>query len=168
MKKALAVLTLAVLSPLANAGGYIGGNYAAIEYTESGLDPELSLGAISVIGGYRFNEYIAIEARAGFGAGDDSYNGVKLELDSYYGAYAKLGMPIENFYPYILAGYTRGELTLSAMGFSISDSDSDISYGIGLGYQINQNFSLNAEYSNLLDKDGVTLDGFSIGVNYAF
>ncbi|MGI2261353.1 porin family protein [Shewanella sp. GXUN23E] len=168
MKNALIATAIAVTSPFAVASGYIGGSYSALDYSQQGLEKDLSLGAISVTGGYRFNEYAAIEARAGIGVGDDSLRGVTFELDTYYGGYLKLGIPAGDFYPYVLAGFTEGELTASLLDDSVSGSESDFSYGAGIGYNINKNVSLQLEYTNYLDKDGGTIDGFTFGINYYF
>lgn len=168
MKKKLIALAFAVTSPLAFAGGYVGGSYSAMEASVDGFDGDLSLGTINVTGGYQLNDYTAVEVRAGLGVGDDSYSGVEFEIDNYVGAYVKVGVPAGDFYPYALAGFTRGKVTASASGASASDSESDTSFGVGVAYNVSEQVSLSAEYANLLDKDGVTIDGFTFGVNYNF
>ncbi len=168
MKKTLLALALVAATPLAFANGYVGGSYSAFDYSENGLSTDLSVGAISVIGGYQINDYVAVEARVGTGVGDDSYAGLTLEMDNYYGVYVKAGMPIDNFYPYALLGMTKGELSLSGYGLSASASESDMSYGVGLAYNVNDQVSLNVEYANMLDKGGVTIDGFTFSAAYHF
>ena len=164
MKKTLLALALAAATPLAFANGYVGGSYSTFDFSINGSNKELSVGAISVIGGYQISDYVAVEARVGAGVGDDRFLGWTLELDNYFGAYVKAGMPINDFYPYALLGMTKGELSPSGYGLS----DSDMSYGVGLAYKVNDQVSLNAEYANMLDKGGVTIDGFTFGAAYHF
>ncbi len=168
MKKTILALTFAAISPLAFANGYVGGSYSFFDYAADDLGSDLSIGALSVNGGYQFHEYLAVEGRVGVGIGDDTLDGATLEMDHYLGAYVKAGMPIHNFYPYALLGMTYMELTVSGAEGSFSDSESDLSYGIGLDYYLNNQISLNAEYANMYDKDGVKIDGFTIGAAYHF
>jgi opacity protein-like surface antigen len=83
-----------------------------------------------------------------------------------YGAYIRGGIPVsESFFPYVVLGYTRGEVTASVDGFgSFSESENDTSFGLGVDFDISQNVIINAEYMNYLDKDGTEIDGFSIGL----
>ena len=168
MKKTLIALAIAITSPIALAGGYVGGNYSTLDYSEDGLGKDLSIGAVSAVGGYQLNDYVAVEARVGVGVSDDSYLGATLELDNYYGAYLKFGAPIGNFYPYAMVGMTEGEVTASVTGFSLSQSESDVSYAAGIGYYINENINLHLEYARFLDKDAISIEGFTLGINYHF
>lgn len=171
MKIFLFVLVFIGATPLAFANGYIGGSYAIFDYSEHGIDPDLTVGALGVNGGYRVNDYVAVEARVGTGVKDGTYARMNLEMDSYFGAYVKVGMPVNNFYPiypYALLGMTKAELTVSGYGMTASGSESDISYGLGVAYAVNDQISLNVEYANLMDKDGIIIDGFTFGSTYHF
>lgn len=158
-------------------GGYVGLNYAFLTYEEDGITEEFDLGALVGKAGVRINPYLSAEFRAGFGAGDDStsFNDVSLELELDYmvGGYMALGLPNESpVYPYVIVGATKGELTASATGpggsASLSESESDISYGVGANLNINEDFQVNGEYMQYIDKDGAEISGVSIGFAVLF
>ncbi len=151
-------------------GGYFGGNFSLLDYSEQGVSDDASLTAIYGRLGTNFNDNFSGELRVGLGIGDDSVEfddlNADVELDNMYGAYVRGGVPVsESFFPYIVFGYTRGEVTASVSGFgSVSESESDISFGLGSDINISQNLSFNLEYMNYLDKDGGEISGFSIGL----
>jgi opacity protein-like surface antigen len=175
-KNTLALMLSACLTvpSMAMAAGTDPGFYAGAGYTFATLenndfDSDTDLGVLFVRGGYQFNQYVAVEARLGEGVQDDKIQGLKLEIDNMYGAYAKVGLPTEiGLYPYVLLGMTHAEVKASARGFSDTTSDSDVSYGIGADYWFNKQLSAGLEYANLYDTDGVTVSGFTLGVNYKF
>ena len=146
---------------------YFGGSYAQLDTDIA--DVEFDLGALTFNAGYQINDYVAVETRLGAGIADDDYEGIDLELDQFWGVYAKVGIPTgAAFYPYVVLGYTKAELELSGNGYSESDSGNDTSYGIGANFSVNDNVGVFAEYMNWYDKDEVEITGFNIGVNYKF
>lgn len=156
---------------------YMGANYVFVTYEEDGFADDVDLGALTAKVGAKFNPYVAAELRAGFGVADETASayGVsgKIELDYLIGGYAVFGLPTETpIYPYIIVGYTKGELTASVSGpsgsASASASESDISYGVGANFSLRDNIQMNAEYMQYLDKDGAEISGLSIGVSYLF
>ncbi|MAM70951.1 MAG: hypothetical protein CMP91_07425 [Gammaproteobacteria bacterium] len=152
---------------------YFGGEVGFLEYSEDGFSQEPSLTALAGVLGMDFNENFSGEIRVGFGIGDDTITAggisADIELDNYFGAYLKGGIPVsEQFFPYVTIGYTRGELSASAFGLSISESESDVSFGIGFDYDFTSSISGSVEYMNYLDKDGAEISGFSIGITRAF
>lgn len=169
----LAVSALLISTKAALAQDYyLGGSFAAIEYSESGLD-DADLTSIYGRAGAKLNDYLSAEIRAGVGVGDDSVGflgvDVNVELENFFGAYVRGGIPTGSIaYPYIIAGYTRGEVEASALGFSESESESDISYGVGLDLNMNEQITLNIEYINYLDKNETEVSGFSVGVVWLF
>jgi opacity protein-like surface antigen len=151
----------------ANDDMYFGGGLAVTELSEEG--DEVSLNVIHARVGKFFNENISLEARAGFGVGDDDIDGIKVELSNYYGVYLRGGFPVnETLYPYAVLGYTRGKIKASYGGDSISSSESDTSFGLGVDIKLNEKAAINLEYLNYIDKDGAVLDGFSIGISSTF
>lgn len=157
--------------------GYIGANYVFLTYEEDGFSEDLDLGALSAKAGAKFNPYFAAELRAGFGVADESVSAggvtAELELDYLIGGYGVIGLPTESpVYPYVVVGYTKGELTASASGpggsASFSDSESDFSYGVGANFAATEEFHVNVEYMNYLDKDGVEISGVSVGATVLF
>ena len=171
---AAGALTLAYGAAQAEVTYYAGGNVSFLNYSDDFVDDDLSLTAIyGRLGGY-FNENFSAELRLGTGIGDDSIDilgsSVDVELDNMYGAYFRAGIPVsEMFYPYAVIGYTRAELSASVSGAgSASESDSDTSFGLGADLNLTQNLTVNLEYMNYFDSDGVEIDGFSIGLARRF
>lgn len=159
--------------PASSATSYIGGGVAFIDYSETGIRQDASLSAVYGRIGSQFNETFSGEIRAGIGAGDDSIAvmgiDVNVELKHFIGAYLRAGFhAAPNLYPYALVGYSRAELEASVRGFgSVSGTDKDISYGFGIDL-IASDITVNAEYINYVDTDGVELSGFSIGLAKSF
>jgi len=162
----------ALLSGYAQAEGYFGGNISFLEYSEGGFE-EASLTAVVGRLGTTFNENFSGEIRLGFGVGDDSVDvfgtDVDVELDNMFGVYVRGGIPVtDSFFPYAIVGYTRGEVTASALGYSESNSESDVSFGLGADINLSQNAIINMEYMSYFDKDGTEIDGFSVGIASKF
>jgi|SRR5690554_679268 len=156
---------------------YAGVNYAFVTYEEEGLSEDIDLGALVAKVGTKVNPYFAAELRAGFGVADESASvgnvSVKVEIDYLVGGYGVLGIPNETpIYPYVVLGFTKGELTASAKGpggsATVSASESDISYGVGANFDLSSNVQMNAEYMNYIDKDGAEISGISVGASYLF
>lgn len=142
---------------------YAGGNFAVLDADE------VTLNAIYGRFGALFNENLSAEARVGFGVGDDTWGDAKVELDNFYGAYVRGGIPVgEIFYPYAILGYTKGKISVSGDGGSASFSDSDLSFGVGADFKVSDLLKINAEYLSYVDSDDVELTGFSVGVSFSF
>ena len=161
-------------SASADTSYYFGGNFSLLKADYDIIGDDASLTAIYGRFGAQLNENISIETRLGFGVGDDDvqYLGVDIntELDSVFGVYARAGAPVsESFYPYIIAGFTRGEATASIEGFGAeSESQTDMSYGVGADIGSSDTFLVNVEYMNWFDKDGTEISGFSFGFTRKF
>lgn len=150
-------------------GFYAGAGYTFATLESNDVDVDADLGVLFLRGGYQINQYLAVEGRLGEGVQDDKVQGVKLEIEEMYGVYAKVGLPTEiGLYPYALLGMTHAKLKASVPGFSASSTDSDISYGVGADYWFSKQLSAGLEYANFYDKDGDTISGFTLGVNYKF
>lgn len=174
---ALAATGNVAVAQEAAVDGYVGGNYVFATYEEDDLSEEFDLGALVAKAGAQINPYFAAELRAGVGVSDDSMSFLgaeaELELDYLVGAYAVAGIPNQTpFYPYVVLGFSKGELTASVSGpggsASDSASESDVSYGIGTNLAISESVHLNAEYMNYLDKDGAEVTGVSVGAKFLF
>lgn len=150
-------------------GFYAGAGYMFATLESNDVDADVDLGVLFLRGGYQINQYLAVEARLGEGVQEDKIYGVKLEIEEMYGAYAKVGLPTDvGLYPYALIGMTHAKLKASVPGDSATSTDSDISYGIGADYWFNKQLSAGLEYANFYDKDGDTISGLTLGVNYKF
>ena len=148
----------------------VGGLYAGLNYTFMNVDfdninKDADVGTISGKVGVMANEYIGLEARAGFGATDDDIYGVDVEIDNFFGGYATFNMVNESpVTPYAVIGFTRAELEAGTE----SDDGSDFSYGAGINFAMAQNVSGNLEYMRYYDDDDVTVDGIGLGVQFNF
>jgi opacity protein-like surface antigen len=145
---------------------YVGGSLNFVSYEDPTNEADLIVG-IGRFGAF-LNKYLAGELRVGFGlAGDDAEifgTTIDLDLNYIYGAYLRAGFPVhEKVFPYALLGYSRGEVEASVGGISNKEAGSDTSFGFGVDIKINNPLTLNLEYANLLDIDGVEVSGFSIG-----
>ena len=162
-KSLLAVTLLTSASSIALADSYVGVDYSFIEAEDVDLE------AIAFKAGYQLNEWASIEARVGFGVGDDHINGVKAEINNFYGAYFVAGLPNETiFFPYVIGGYTRGEVEASFMGFSEKADDSDFSFGFGTRMEINERLSANLEFMRYMETSDIEFDGINLGVIFKF
>lgn len=151
---------------------YLGVGLGFYTYDEIGFGEADLTGSVFRVGA-KFNEYIAAEGRLGFGIVGDSvsYLGQEIDVDLNYlfGAYLRAGIPAsDKVFPYMVAGFTRGEVEASALGVSVEAAESDMSYGLGIDVDASDKVTLNAEYINLLDKDGAEVGGFSLGVAVNF
>lgn len=184
----LAAISFLLATQYANAGqagsSYAGAQYTMLTYAEPGIEMEPS----ALVG--RFGHYLtdnfSIEARLGFGIGDDTTTftvydpffgyvdvDVSLDLDTLFGVYAVGHLPLGNKASvYGLIGFTQGELTAtaSALGDSVSLSadESDLSYGIGAEFQLTDTATLNAEYTSFIDKEFFEVTGISLGLSVGF
>ena len=158
MKKKLLVLPM-LLSSMVSAGAYVGASYNTIDFGDVEFD------ASQLVVGSQFNDYIGIEARYGRGAGDESIDGVTVELDSVYGDYLTLSAPLsDSLSAYAIIGKTWAEATASYGGYSESAKDDTGSVGLGARYSIREALTIRAEYMKYDDD----VDGLSIGVQVNF
>lgn len=162
---------LAASSGVSAGDAYYGGNLAFMDYSELGLDANVTTlyGRI----GKNWNDNFSGEARLGFGLTDDTVEilgeDVDLKLSNFMGAYVRGGAQVsEAFYPYAILGFTRIDAKVSGFGESVSDSDTDVSFGLGADFNASPSVTLNLEYMNYYDKDGAELDAFSFGFTKAF
>ena len=154
-----------------DTAGYIGIRYANLDTTVD-LNigsADFSTPAMMLNVGSQINPHFAVEGRLGFGVGDD----FGVELDSYYGIFARVGAPsTQKFAPYLLVGYGNGELEVG----TLSADDDDFALGIGANVHVNENFAINAEYVNYYDESdsaggisgNVSIEGLAIGFEHRF
>ncbi|WP_051252482.1 porin family protein [Ferrimonas kyonanensis] len=167
MKKIVFACLLMPMCALASEPAvYVGGQY---NFMEVDGGPSVDIGALSGRLGYEFNRNVAVEARLGMGVSDDTLMGVDIELNYYYGVYLRGQMPMDSgFTPYVIAGYTKGELEASNDFDKAKEDENDFSYGIGVDFAATDNLDVGLEYMMYLDKKDVEVSGFSLGVTYRF
>lgn len=166
-KAILTALALSSLSSLALANPYVGANYAMLNIDGDGVDVDLD--SLVIKGGYQFNDWLSAEARVGFGIGDDTFRdggaSYKVKLDRLYGGYIAAGWPVnEMFYPYVIGGYTRAEVKVSAFGVSATGKENSASIGIGANFNFGESMAFNVEFMSYFDDT----EAFSLGLAYRF
>ena len=167
------LLLLSTQASAAQAGtSYAGFQYANVNYQEPGF-PELNPAVLVGRVGHFLTDAVAVEGRIGFGITDDSitYSGIpiSLEVDSIVGIYAVGYLPVgDSASLYGLFGFTSGEITASALGYSVSGDEDDISYGIGAELSFGGNASANIEYTSYIDKATFDASAISLGVSVGF
>lgn len=176
IKKLAVIASLSLLSLSVLAGGvdsnekskYFRVGYNLLTYDESPFS-DADLSAVDVGIGMFFNKNFGVEARLGVGLGDDTISGIKLELNNYFGIYARGEIPLPNrFSVYGLLGVAAVDLKASAGGIQASAVDNDISYGVGVMYSINNKSSVGLEYLMLYDEGPTQIDGLSINYQMKF
>ena len=173
---ALAVGSLATVSAQA-AVNYAGQPYVGVKVGKflvdnDDLDDPTAYG---VYAGYNFDTNFGAEIEYVGSSDTDIDTGtsaVNAEYDlKSYGAYGtyRYQFPNTGLYAKGKLGYAKAEIDVSAnniLGASASDTDSDsgIAGGIGLGYLVNPNIAIEAEYALIAEE----LDLLTIGANFKF
>ncbi|PIT77015.1 porin family protein [Limnohabitans sp. G3-2] len=171
-----AAIALASVAAQAQIYGEVGYTTTRAKITGDGEVGKASPSALRGFLGYELNPNLAVEGMAAFGMSDATVkvDGVateaKLEIDNAVGLYlkpkVKLNDDVEMFGR---VGFARVKGTLSVPGLgSETYRDSGFSYGAGLSYAINPSTSLNADYMHYFSKDGIKVNGFTVGVGFKF
>lgn len=161
------------------SGLYAGFGLAAVSTRDAevsvdwgGTDRQDRLWNVSILAGYDFNEYIAVEGRYTTSFSHED----RVEM-SGWSLFAKPQYPVsENFSVYALLGY--GGVTLDGInGYIVDVDDTGFQWGLGASYQVMENASFFVDYTfPANDMDGlyfngavkVDVDAFTLGVNYHF
>lgn len=161
MKKIIGIFFALIICSVAHGESYKGINLASVEIEANGVDgpsPKMIVGKI----GSSISPTMTSEFRLGINAGADEFNGVDFEIKNMFGAYVKMHSSEGETKPYFIIGLTKGKLELSDSFSSESDSEDDLSYGLGVDFSN----GLNLEYMKYIDKDGVELNGLSLGFTF--
>ncbi|SNT68990.1 porin family protein [Psychrobacter sp. LV10R520-6] len=149
--------------------GYVGAKIGQFMVDEGDLDDPTAFGAYA---GYNFTPEFGMEVEY-VGSSEESINisGVNIDYDlktyGIYGTY-RYAFPNTALYAKGKIGFAKAEIdaTASSFGYTFSESGSDsgVAGGIGLGYLVNPNIAIEAEYA-LVAED---LDLLTIGANFKF
>ncbi|MDD3591913.1 MAG: porin family protein [Sulfurovum sp.] len=169
---------------------YVGGGYSFINMNIEGSEPinavaypplygetDISAHALTLLAGYDFNQYLAVEGRYTLSLGDldmDNNGGEKkIDADlSNLALYLKPMYPIGGLTIYGLLGY--GQVTLDD---EKAYSESGFQWGVGGAYSINDTIGFFVDYTRLYDGKGfdtiwgdqdVVVDSVNVGVTYEF
>ena len=165
------LLSVGAQAAVAYGNGYTGQPYVGVKVGQFDLDVDGAdkPTAYGVYGGYNFDPNFGIEAEYVGSDDADYYNG-DIDAKSYgaYGTY-RYQFPNTGLYAKGKLGVAKTEiegnyLVKDAERKSISQSDTSLAGGIGLGYSVNPNFSVEAEY----DKLGSDADLMTVGAQLKF
>ena len=137
--------------------------YAEGQYLSLGADG-VDLGGVGVSIGNNFTENLAVEFILGTGMGDDTYEGIKVELDSYYGIVLKPNMDVtDKVNVFLNLGYADFDVSASAGGYSASASADEFLWGIGAQADFTDTLYGTASFLDVGDTDG-----FRVSLGYKF
>ena len=147
--------------------------------------PEADLSANSVLflAGYKYNQYLGLEARYTMNVGDLDYDGDDAaEMED--GDMSNIGIYVKGMYPvmealdvYALLGYGQVTIDTELTG---DLSESGFQWGLGASYAVTENIGVFADYTRLYDDEGfdgdidgvpgvdVMVDSINVGVTYTF
>ncbi len=171
---------MVVEEEVSNSSFYVGFGIAAVSVRGSADDLNFfdeepgqeRLGNVSLLAGYNYNEYVAVEGRytTSFNKEDS------VEMDGW-SLFVKPQYPVsEDFSIYALLGF-GGVIVDGINGYVADVDDSGFQWGLGMEYAVMENISLFADYTSLAnDMDGyfyngaleVDADALTIGMNYKF
>lgn len=169
MKKiAMTILLLVpMLATADNTHGkrYFGMNVGLYEQAFDGASTDASVTSVEGrVGGF-LNDYSALELRLGLGLVGDELDNRDVDLDYLFGAYTRIGAPLENIFPYVALGFSRVQVGLTNP--DVDDAETSPSYGVGVDLNV-ANISVNMEYLQLADQNDIDVSGFTIGFTSTF
>jgi len=147
-----------------------GGVQADQQIDDFDLDFDASSLGFKLIGGWRFIDWLAVEANyVDLGTADDKVQGVEVESDvSGVSASAVGFLPVGPVDLFARVGAINWDADLDVSGFSgkISDDGTDLTYGIGAQFRV-WSLSIRGEYE-IFDLGDADVDLISIGVTWTF
>ena len=171
-KTLLAVAAGSLLSVSAQAAvsygnGYTGQPYVGVKVGQFDLDRAGTDDptAYGVYGGYNFDPNFGIEAEY-VGSDNADYYGGEVDAKTYgaYGTY-RYAFPNTGLYAKGKLGVAKTEIEgTGTLTQNFSDDDTSLAGGVGLGYSVNPNFSVEAEYDRL----GSDVDLMTVGAQLKF
>lgn len=140
---------------------YVGAKVGKFDLGESGAkDPT----AYGVVAGYNFDPNFGMEAEY-VGSDDANYNTGDISAKTYgaYGTY-RYGFPNTGLYAKGKLGLAETKVKSSGALPIVDRSKTSLAGGVGLGYNVNPNFGIEAEYDRL----NSDVDLMTIGANLKF
>lgn len=164
-ERGLLIIGLALLANgTAQAETYVGAQ-ANMMRVDRGSLQNAELTGVVFRGGVVMHALLSAEVRIGKGFGDDKVDGITLENDYFYGAYARLTPPVPwPVAPYLIGGYSYVEN-------EVNDSmqrDDGMGYGGGFDMGVSDSVSINLEYLRLVNNDYGKQELIGLGANFFF
>lgn len=130
------------------------GWYAEGQYLSLGADG-VDVGGVGVAIGNDLMENLAVEIMLGTGFGGDVYEGIKVDLDSYYGLILKPNMDVtDKVNVFLNLGYADFDLSASYGNNSASSSDDEVLWGVGVQADFTDTLYGTASFLDVGDTDG--------------
>jgi len=188
-------------SAIANESkNYAGFQYSIVDAESSRAGIPLSFEPSALVGrmGSFINNYLALEARVGFGFSDDKATMSRLDATEENEIIDQYGLDVENLFGFYLLGNLAVANTIDLYGLigitsldvgtttgqtivNIATSDelvaftrtgsrteNGLSYGLGGRVGITEKSSLNLEYMSYIDKSDFTFNSINIGFLFDF
>ena len=160
------LVSVGAQAAVAYGNGYTGQPYVGVKVGQFDLDTEGADDptAYGVYGGYNFDPNFGVEAEYVGSDDADYYNG-DVDAKSYgaYGTY-RYYVPNTALYGKAKLGIARTEIEGNSTFNSVSDSETSLAGGLGVGYAVNSDFGIEAEY----DIVGSDADLMTIGAQLKF
>jgi len=159
---------------------YVGLALAAVSTRESGASMSFTsekegadrLGNVTLLAGYDFNEYVAVEGRY-----STSITQEEIAEMSGFSIFVKPQYAVdEDFSVYGLLGYGSVTLDNTNAQSNVDVDDSGFQWGLGASYKVSNDVSVFVDYTSLAnDMDGsyvhansADVDAVTVGVTYRF
>ena len=165
------LVSMGAQAAVSYGNGYTGQPYVGVKVGQFDLDVDGAdkPTAYGVYGGYNFDPNFGIEAEY-VGSDDADYRGGDIDAKSYgaYGTY-RYQFPNTGLYAKGKLGVAKTKVEGNFLAKdlerkTLSNSDTSLAGGVGLGYSVNPNFSVEAEY----DKLGSDADLMTVGAQLKF
>lgn len=164
------LLSVGAQAAVTYGNGYTGQPYVGVKVGQFDLDVNGADDptAYGVYGGYNFDPNFGIEAEY-VGSDDADYRNGDIDAKTYgaYGTY-RYAFPNTALYAKGKVGIAKteveGDYTTAGVRRSFSDDDTSLAGGVGLGYAINQDFNVEAEYA----VTGSDADLMTVGAHLKF
>jgi opacity protein-like surface antigen len=141
-------------------------NFQTISADDGGDD--VNPMALTLLGGAFVHQYVALEARLGFGIVDDTTEGVDI-INTYNASLLARGVyTVENFSPYVALGFSTAKVTAEWDGGDDDETNSGLSFGLGVDYKFMDNYAANLEWISLVNGDDFDVSSINLGVKYLF
>ena len=122
--------------------------------------------------GVPYSRELGVEASYAGSIRDDEVNGLKLESEETMGLYARYNSPdaYGGMTIYLIAGYAWTTIKTSGL-YAIPEQDFEsFSWGAGIEERSKgaRSMRYTFQFTRYYDNDGLTIDGFSLGLRYDF
>lgn len=164
-KKAVGILSILLVGFLGfTYEAHAGKSYIGAQYTMIDADI-VDFTGVNLVAGHAFNDFLSFEMRALVSSSTEGYYGANVEIDSLWGGYVKLSMPVQaDTSLYVIVGHTEAEVSASYGGYSASAKDDSTSMGFGASYSVLEAYTFTAEYIELFDD----IKSFNLGMQINF